>query len=171
MDRSLENISVASDDRAPWQRAYAAIMDLGIVSGLRVTGAWLHASMGVPEFPERHLGESDPSYAKRCRWHSLQVFEPQKRALADALLERDGMWLRSCGSGPTKRSEYEIRNADGAKILMRDTTREIKRSVGKASTTLAGMSTDGLTDAQRSEHADAQAKAAFLSGMVKRSAK
>lgn len=168
-ERADKNVIVdTSGAREPWQLAYDAMHDLGITSGLRVTTAWLYETMKIPRIPPRERGESDARFAKRAQMWSLREFQPQVDRLKEIMIERHGMWLHPAGGGVAGGAEWEIRNADGAPVLVKKVVRDIKKQLSSASSTLSQMSDDGLTDAQRAAHSDSIAKLAHIRSLMKK---
>lgn len=170
-DRAGDESSGTMTAADPWQRAYAALVEMGLASGLRVSTSWMYAAMGVARQPAREPNESDREFARRAQTWSLREFQPHVNRLRDELMEHHGLWLHSIGSSASRPGEWEIRNADAAPIVVRDAMRTVKKTIANSSSVLSGMNVDGLTDEQRAKHSDAIAKVAHLESLVKMSAR
>lgn len=166
--RSELESSASESPAAPWERAYNTLKSLGMHSGMRVSSSELCEMLGIPPIPSRNPGETDRSFASRARTWDLKELAPQRELLKKALLERKGLWLHSVGAGTNGGAGvWEIRNADGAEVLVKATVRDVRKKISSSQNILSSMNKDGLSDQQRAVHADSVAKMAHLNSLMK----
>jgi len=164
-----QNINEAqSADVDPWRMAYAAILEIGMARGLRVSTSWLWSAMGLSQVPTRKPGESDAAFARRAQSWNLRVFKPQTDQLVEHILDVHGLYLRSVGAGPNRPGEWELLDGSAAPEIAKRAIRDIKKTIGQTRVTIASLSVDGLTAQQVSARDDSVAKLAALDTLMRR---
>lgn len=137
----------------PWKHALRALMERGLPNG-----AVVHKTELVSLF-----GMAMPVTAADQERFQL-VFMRQFLELRDELLEEHRIALRTMHG----ESSYEVipphAQTDHA---MMDGLRDMRRAARKMERTLCFVKHEELTDQQRRQNADAQAKAAMLAGMIR----
>lgn len=136
-----------------WKHALRVLLDRGIKDGDILTKVELCEIMGLK------------------RPQSIEEFErfqfdfmSQFGALRDELLEEHRLALRTMYG---EASYQVVPPAEQTELAVTDGLKEMRRAARKMARTLAFVRHEALTDAQRKQNADAQAKAAMLAGMIR----
>lgn len=145
------------DEQAPtlfpaWRQAEKDLLASGFTYGSLVTQDWLDAAFGIR--PARTIAEHQKNELVRLR---------QFCDLRDSLLENHRIML-----APVRGVGYSAvppEKQTSAAFQLR--TKEIKASLSKLAREISHVNVDKLTDAQRQENADAQAKLGTLKAMVR----
>jgi hypothetical protein len=137
----------------PWKHAAAVLLERGLHNGAIVTKAELIALFGLRA----------PQTAEEQERFQLD-FMQQFTELRDELLEEHRIALRTLHG---ERAYEVIPPQMQTDHAVAEGMRDLKRSVRKMTRTLAFIRHEELTDEQRKQNADAQAKAAMLAGMLR----
>lgn len=136
-----------------WKHALKVLMERGLADGTVIRKEELTELFGL----RRPVTAQDQ---ERFQLEFMQHFNE----LRDELLEEHRIALRTMfGEGA-----YEVvPPGDQTELAMKDGMRDLRRSMRKMTRTLAFVRHEELTDEQRRQNADAQAKAAMLAGMIR----
>ena len=136
-----------------WKQALKELIDGGLKNGDVITRDRLVELFGLRK----------PVTAEDQERFQLE-FMQQFQELRDELLEEHRIALRTMYG---ERSYEVVHPSQQTDLAMQDGMRDLRRSVRKMSRTLAFVRHEELTDEQRKQNADAQAKAAMLAGMIR----
>lgn len=136
-----------------WRQAELDLIAQGVTYGSLITDEWLREAFGVGE----------PKTIADAQRNDLIMLQ-QTQALRDSLLESRNMMLRRVqGVG------FSVVPPDQqTRVAMEDRTREVRNALRKLAREVSHVDRSRLTDDQRKENADAQAKIGALRGMVRR---
>lgn len=136
-----------------WRQAEQDLIAQGVTYGSLITDEWLRAAFGIVE----------PKTIADAQRNDLVMLR-QTDALRDSLLQTRNMMLRRVqGVG------YSVIPPDQqTRTAMKDRTREVKSALRKLALEISHVDQSMLTDEQRKENADAQAKLGALRGMVRK---
>lgn len=136
-----------------WKHALSVLLDRGLEDGKIIRKEELSELFGLRK----------PVTAAEQERYQLD-FMQHFNELREELLEEHRIALRTIfGEGA-----YEVvPPADQTELAVKDGMRDLKRSMRKMTRTLAFVRHEELTDEQRKQNADAQAKAAMLAGMIR----
>lgn len=150
-----------SGDDAPklypaWRQAEADLLASGLAHGSLITQEWLDAAFGLK--PPKTIAEAERVQLVRLR---------QTQALRESLLENHRMMLR-----PVKGVGFTVIPPDQqTRVAVADRTREVKAAMVKLAREISHVDTSKLTDDQRKENTDAQAKLGALRAMFRKALK
>jgi hypothetical protein len=136
-----------------WKQALRELIDGGLKNGDVVTRERLVELFGL----------RPPVTAADQERFQLE-FMQQFQALRDELLEEHRVALRTMYG---ERAYEVVPPGQQTDLAMQEGMRDLRRSMRKMSRTLAFVRHEELTDDQRKQNADAQAKAAMLAGMIR----
>jgi hypothetical protein len=137
-----------------WKHALATLIDEGLEDGMVITREKLDELFGLRK----------PVTAEDQKRYQLE-FMQQFTDLKSELLEEHRIDLDSVfGEGAYK----VVPAADQSDLAMKDGMKDLRRSMRKMTRRLAFIRHEQLTDEQRRQNADMQAKAAMLAGMIRR---
>ncbi|MGP1609294.1 MAG: hypothetical protein ACTS5G_01210 [Burkholderiales bacterium] len=138
----------------PWRHALAVLISQGVENGKVIRKAELVELFGL-----RNPVTAEDQ--ERFQMDFLQQFSE----LRDELLEEHRVALRTMYG----EASYEVvPPAHQTDLAMREGMRDLRRSMRKMTRTLAFVRHEELTDEQRKQNADAQAKAAMMAGMIRK---
>lgn len=136
-----------------WRQAEQDLIAQGVTYGSLITDDWLRAAFGIAE----------PKTIAEAQRNDLVMLR-QTDALRESLLQTHNMMLRRVqGVGYTViPPEQQTRTA------MKDRTREVKNALRKLAQEISHVNQAMLSDEQRKENADAQAKLGAMRGMFRK---
>jgi hypothetical protein len=136
-----------------WRQAEVDLIAQGVTYGSLISDDWLRAAFGIKE----------PTTIAEAQRNDLVMLR-QTECLRESLLETRNMMLRRVqGLGYTV-----VLPEQQTKLAMQDRTREVKNALRKLAREIAHVDHSKLTDAQRKENTDAQAKLGALRGLVRK---
>jgi hypothetical protein len=141
----------------PWKHALATLLNRGMPYGMVITKSELVQLFGL----------RDPVTADDERKFQLDYLA-QFSELRDELLEEHRLYLRTVwGDGA-----YEVTPpSQQTERAFAEGTRELRRVIRKMARGIAFVRHEELTDQERADNADKQAKAAAIAGMMRKQIK
>jgi hypothetical protein len=138
----------------PWKHALKTLLQRGLPYGSVIERAELVALFGMRE----PVTAEDQ---RRFDFEWLEHFEP----LRSELLEEHRLHLRTLwGKGAYEVTEPEKQTG----LAMQEGAHDLRKALRRMARTLAFVRHEELTEEQRAQNADAQAKAAMLAGMLRK---
>lgn len=139
-----------------WRQAEVELLANGATYGSLVTTDWLREAFGIKE----------AATVAQYQRNELVMLR-QTQALSESLLENHRMMLV-----PVRGVGYTIVPPEKQTAVAMDRrTKEIKQALMKMAREISFVNVEKLTDAQRKENSDAQAKIGALRGLVRKQLK
>jgi hypothetical protein len=149
------------DDQLPklypaWRQAEVDLIAAGLAYGSLITDEWLDAAFGIK--PPQTIAEAERAQLVRLS---------QRESLRESLLENHSMLLsRVTGVG------YSVVPPElQTKVAVEQRTKEIRAALHKLAREISFVNTALLSDEQRKENSDAQAKLGGLRSLFRKQLK
>jgi hypothetical protein len=139
-----------------WKQAEADLLADGLTYGSVISDKWLDAAMGVPKPATLHQAEAYMRARLTFRTH-----------LFNSLLTNHMMMVNRVKS----EGYVVVQPAQQTRIAMERRTAEMKHAITKMAREVSHVDVTQLTDAQRAENTNAQAKIGMLRSMVRKQLK